>query len=359
MLLRRFDLDDKQAGIKLKFDKPKHLTTWEHYYNCYNYTIEKIFNKGFQGSYTFNSKSRGILFLIRQSFELCIKHNIELNELKIPNSHDFNQLYLAFNGKNIIPQEFKDVIEKINFDSDGTCYRYYQEKESGKPYFTFNNRIELAELIKDYASIPSSSKFIKGNICEVFDYVDRRKIWDLTFHMGECTGLGQIRTQYDEVIEFLIEGILFDGYDINKIYLPLLFLIRHSLELALKFNLLKAAKISTLVPAKEYDNMHSLAQLYNCFGGEDGFLSRVNVAQMPDLTKKQYELYKQQYQELNGAIHDLDINSMYFRFPVDIKGKKHSLNLKSYGIIKILRLYYMTDPFITFTVDVLEQEGIV
>jgi hypothetical protein len=114
-----------------------------------------------------------------------------------------------------------------------------------------------------------------------------------------------------------------------------------------------------LVPDKKYDKMHSLAQLYNCFGGEDGFLSRIDITKMTDLTKKQYELYKQQYEELNGAMHDLDINSMYFRFPVDIKGKTHSINLKSNGIIKILQLYYMTDPFITFTVDILEQEGIV
>ena len=156
MLLRRFDFDDKQAEIKFQFDKKKHLSTWEHYYDCYNYAIEKIIIKGFQQNYAFNCRARGLLFLIRHSFELCIKYNLELNDLKIPNSHDFQDLFPVFGNKRVIPEKFKNIIDKINYDSDGSCYRYYMDKDTDKPYFTYANRIEIADLLKDYNKIPSS-----------------------------------------------------------------------------------------------------------------------------------------------------------------------------------------------------------
>ena len=79
---------------------------------------------------------------------------------------------------------------------------------------------------------------------------------------------------------------------------------------------------------------------------------------LPEETKKQYDAYKIQYEELNESIHQLDTNSMYFRFPVDNKGKHHPLYMKGERLYKILKLYYLTDPFITFTLDVLEEEGI-
>jgi len=359
MLLRKFDFEDKQSEEKFRFDKKRHLSTWEHYSDCYDYAISKIFNKGFKRNYAFNCRARGILFLIRHSFELTLKTNLESNNLLIPNSHNFSDLFSAFGDLNIVPESFKKLTTKIDYDSDGSCYRYYKDKNTEKPFFSYANQIEIADLLKDYNGISRNDTLKIGEICEEFKYNDKRIQWDLTFHMGECWGLGHIRTQYDEVIEFLVEGVLFENYDINKIYLPLLFLIRHSLELALKFNLQEARKVSpTKVQDKKYDDMHSLSQLYNCFGGVNGYLSKLDLSKMSEETKKQYDAYKIQYEELNESIHQLDNNSMYFRFPVDNKGKHHPLYMKGEGLYKILKLYYLTDPFITFTLDVLEEEGI-
>jgi len=358
MLLRRFDFTDKVSRDKFIFDKEIHLSTWEHYCECYSYALRKIFNKGLSRNYAFNCRARGVLFLIRHYFEISLKRNLALNGYDVPNTHNLEDLLESFDNQDLIPSDFKDLVSIIDLDPDGACYRYYIDKETGKPFFNYGDKIEISEFIKKYNGFESSDNFKLDQICESFDYDNRRKKWDLTFHMGECRGLGHIRTQYDEVIEFLVEGVLFENYDVNKVYLPLLFLVRHSLELALKFNILEARKITDIVSDKRIEKIHSLEKLYNLFGGTNGYINKLNLEKMDPKTKEQLDNYKQQYEGLNTTIHQLDTNSMFFRFPVDRKGKNHSIYMKGHRLFEILKLYYLTDPFITFTNDVLMEEGL-
>jgi hypothetical protein len=359
MLLRKFNFEDKKAEESFQFDKKKHLSNWEHYSNCYNYAILKIFNKGFKQNYAFDCRARAILFLVRHSLELTIKKNLETNGLHIQNTHNFEYLFPAFDEKVVVPKGFYELTKKFNHDSDGSCYRYYKNKVNEKPYFKSGDRIVLSEILKEYNQIPRSEEFEIGEICEEFEYDNKKIQWDLTLHMGESIGLSQIRTEYDNVIEFLVEGVLENEYDINKIYLPLLFLIRHALELALKSNLQAARKISPdKVQDIDFDSIHSLSKLYRYFGDDTGYLSKLDLSKMSEETKKQYSAYKAQYEELNNVIHQLDSNSLFFRFPVDTKGKIQPIFFKGDSLYKILKLYYLTDPFITFTLDVLEDEGI-
>jgi hypothetical protein len=241
------------------------------------------------------------------------------------------------------------------FGGDGSAFRYLTDKSTGDPYFAYADQIEVAGILEKYNAIPSTPDFVLGKIVGDFDFQDRRKIWDLTFHMGECQTLGQIRTQYDEVIEFLIEGILMNDYDLQKLYLPLLFLIRHSLELALKDYIYETQSLSDLIKDKDYTHEHSLARLFNCY---DYFLSKVPLTQMSPVAKAQYEGYKPMYDQLHGIIHDLDVNSRYFRYPVDKNNSSYRFGLKPGQFIELLKLYYFVDPFITFTNIVLQEEGL-
>lgn len=359
MILRKFNFDDETAKRKFRFVRNEHKSSWEHYSDCYNYVLFKIFNKGLQRNYAFNCRGRAILFLLRHSFELTLKRALEARNYPIPNTHIFSDIYSSFPKEFSIPESFKNVVTLIDHDTDGSCYRYYRNKETKSPFFVLGNQIEIVPLLKAYNEIPRNKDFFIGEICEDFDYGNNRIRWDLTFHMGECHNDGTIRTQYDEVIEFLVEGVLYDNYDFRYVYLPLLYLIRHSLELGLKSNLQHAAGFSPdKVPAKEYDKIHSLAQLYNCFGGANGYLSRLDLTKMSEETKKQFDSYKAEYEELNEVVHQLDTNSQYLRYPVDLNGKHHPLYINNNGFIKILRLYYLTDPFTSFTLDVLLDEGI-
>lgn len=358
MLLRKFDFTDKESRDKFIFDKEIHLSTWEHYCECYSYTLQKIFHKGLSRNYAFNCRARGILFLIRHYFEICLKRNLALNGYEVQITHDLEELLGGFENQDLIPDGFTEIISEINYDSDGTCFRYYIDKETGKPFFNYNDQIEISELIKRYYELESSDNFKLNQICEPFDYENRRKKWDLTFHMGESSGLGLIRTQYDEVIEFIVEGVLFENYDVNKVYLPLLFLVRHSLEIALKFNILEAREMTDVVSDKKIEKKHSLEQLYNLFGGSNGYINKLDLEKMDSNTKEQLDNYKLQYKQLNTTIHQLDTNSMFFRFPVDKKGKNHTIYMKGHRLFEILKLYYLTDPFITFTNQVLMEEGL-
>ena len=102
--------------------------------------------------------------------------------------------------------------------------------------------------------------------------------------------------------------------------------------------------------------MHSLAELYNDFGG---FLSKLDLSTMHIETKNQLNDFKNQYQKLNKLINRIDSNSYFFRFPIDKKGKKHDLVLEKDDFFKIIKLLYFTDGFKTFTLPVLEDEGII
>jgi len=355
MLLRTFDFTDRESRDKFILNKNTHLSTWEHYCDCYSYALREIFNKGFSRNYAFNCRAKGILFLVRHYFEICLKRNLVLNGYKVPNTHDLDEVLKSFVNQNLIPSDFRDAISAINFDN-GTCFRYYIDSETGRPFFNNGDQIEISELIKKYNRLETSDTFKLEKICESFDYENRRKKWDLTFHMGECRGLGTIRTQYDEVIEFLVEGILCESYNVNKVYLPLLFMVRHSIEIALKFNILKARKITKIVLNKKLENIHSLEKLYNLFGGNSGYLNKLDLNKMHPKTKEQLDEYITKYKILNGAIHQLDTNSISFRFPVDAKGCKHPIHITENTLFEILKLYYLTDTFITFTNDVLMEE---
>jgi len=354
MLFKNFDFENEAAINLFNIKDADYSSTWEHYYNSYNYSIQKLLEKGLQHNYALNCRARSIMFLIRQSLELCLKCNIEKQGKAIPLTHDFNELFNEFNDSLPPPSELKTIIEKIDFDKDGGCYRYYADKIENKPYFTYDNKIELSEIIKQYNLISPANGFLIGKISNPFDYDSRVIKWDLTFHLGECRNLHHVRTQYDMATEFLIEGILIDNYKAELLYLPLLFLMRHSLELALKANIFEIQKLSSLIKSKNYSHEHSLMTLYNCYAD---YLSKIDLTALSDDTKLQLLLFQEKYIELNDIIHRLDTNSRSFRFPVDKDSKAYVLDIGKIKLTDILKLYYFTDPFITFTNAVLEEAG--
>jgi hypothetical protein len=355
MLFKKFNFDDKESINKISIDKKKHSSTWQHYYLSYNYTLDKIFEKGLKQNYAFNSKARSIMFLLRHSFELCLKYNLELRKKSIPVSHAFSEIIQQFD-KTIIPIGLINCIDSINLDKDGACYRYYRNSKTKTPCFSYKDQIALSPILKKYNSISARKRFKLGKICREFNYNNKMIQWSLTFHMGECHRLGQIRTQYDETIELLIEGILLQGFDVNRLLLPLLFLIRHSLELALKSNILELQRVSDLIKTEDIENEHSLVRLYNIYSN---FLDKIDIKGLDESTQSQLEDYKEKYTILNDTLHQLDSNSRYFRYPVDKTGLAHTIKLSKFTLIDILKLYYFTDPFITFTNYVLQEYGLV
>jgi hypothetical protein len=356
MLFQKFDFSNAASTASFQINPDVFQPTWEYYYNQYNTSVFRIIEKGLTRNYPFNCRSRPLSFLIRHALELCLKSNLSSHNRPIPLEHDLATLYTTFNNDTIIPDPFKEVAALVDFDRDGAAFRYYLNPAANQPYFDYSDKIELGVFFEIMNNLPKSPVFRVQQMAPVVDYRQRKRAWDLTLHMGECRQLAHIRTQYDETIEFMIEGVLVENWNVEELYLPLMFLLRHSLEIALKYNIAEVQRYAPeLIKEKNFRAEHSLVTLYNVYRN---FLNNLDQSIMDNDVREQLRNYEQAYAGFNSLIHDLDTNSRYFRFPVDKQGVGHRINLRTMNLIDILRLYYHLDPFITFTNDVLEDQGL-
>lgn len=315
-----------------------------------------MIEKGLSRNYAFNCRARAILFLIRHNFEIYLKYNLEIHGQSIPLSHDLIELCGSFAEPSIVPDDFKSACTLVNPDRDGAAYRYYFDRFNNKPFFTYKDRPEIGLVMEHYSSIDPHTGFRIGDLFPDVDYRNRRTWWDLTFHLGECQQLAHIRTQYDETLEYIIEGILLEGWDVTRLYLPMMFLIRHSLEIALKYNIDEVQRSSSLIKGQDFSQEHSLATLFRVY---NDFLNRLDTTKMDAEVATQLLDFQKQYASLNDQIHILDAHSRYFRFPIDKQGNPYRIDLKRIDLVELLKLYYYTDPFITFTNNVMEEQGLI
>lgn len=354
MLLEDIRIEGKDEKFKISNDL--HSSSWEHYYESYNYALEKIIEGEINAYYPYNKKARSLMFLFRHNIELCLKYNLHKNNKDIPISHNFPKIIEADIDGNIIPKGLKKIISDIRpYDhDDGSCHRYFYDKNNSKPYFSNDNDsiFNLGDVLNKYNEIKNSRTFEIKKIAKDCEYSNRVLNWNLTLYLGQCHGLGQLRTHYDFAIISLVNGIKFKKFDAGKLYLPLLFLIRHSFELALKFNIINVQSKSSLMKSKDYSNEHSLARLYNCY---KGFLDTIDKQKLPPGIRKQFDKYKADYNNLNTKFHILDKNSRYFRYPVNREGESHDMPKEKIKLVEMLNSYYELDSFITFTNDILEH----
>lgn len=354
MLFERIDFENESQIKKFIITRKFDCNTWSDYYNSYNYALRSVLEEGYAKSYALNCKAKCILFLVRHSVELCLKLNLDNQKIDVPNTHIFDDIVKAFPENYELPDNLNKIMGLIDMDEDGSCYRYALNKTTNKNYFTLGQTLNVFEILQLHWSIDNSNEFIIGNIFSVVEFT-KMKLWDLTFHLGEANLIGQIRTQYDHCIEVLVIGIIEDRFDINELFVPLMFMIRHSLELALKSNILEVQKFSTLIKSKDYSNEHSLARLFNCY---KDYLTKLDSSKLSDELNEQIEKYLENYAQLNEVIHQLDNNSQHFRFPTNGKGESHNVQLSKISFVDVLKLYYYTDPFLTFSNTVLEENGI-
>ncbi|MFV9552576.1 hypothetical protein [Algibacter sp. PT7-4] len=163
--------------------------------------------------------------------------------------------------------------------------------------------------------------------------------------------------QYKNAIDELVNGIE-KNIPIDTISLPLLFMIRHSIELGLKANILKLQEVNLTIDKIKLGGTksHSIEILYNKF------------EEHLNLIKERYEIRKSIQEEINNylksfeplknKLHKLDKGSFNFRYPVDVKGNYNFNWDKEENISDIINLYYKIQPFIIFTNRILYEEGV-
>lgn len=349
MILDRINLNKEGIKDKLKFSSSFHKPSWKHYYENYNNVLTYISAKGLEGNYIINRQSMAYLFIMRHTFEVLLKYSLEQQGKTLPLTHNLSTIYSLFNPE--IPSKMEQAIAIINKDEDGSCYKYINNK-AGVPYWGIE-KLEVLDVLKLCKQSAFSSLLLK-DLDSGINWGSKKLTWDFTCHMNEIRTLGQLRTCYDFSITTILDGVANDEININDIYLPLLFLVRHSLEIALKFNLCRLQIATTTQTQRLIASYHSLESLYNNYMLYIKLYESVLINEVAE----EYANLKTKYECLNKIIHNLDTNSQAFRYPTDNNGAAIKLNLKPNMIYEVIELYYFTDSFITFTIEVFRENGI-
>lgn len=352
----KLDFNNKNLLKNIKYDggyKP----TWKYYNGQYAYCIRCIIEHGVQAPYTLNIAGHSIVCLFQHFIELNLKHNLELNKATIPKIHNLKQIEETYKNNNLtLPIGITALISQLDeYDKvgDGTCWRYYFDKK-GNIFFPSICRLNFAIFIEIISSITNTEHFkINEDFCEINKLVQKKE-WDFVFHLHEVRSTGNVRASFNWLIKVLIEGIIENKFLFNKLYLPLLYLIRHSLELGLKINIIEIQEVSELINKKDYSDEHSLEKLFNCL---HGFLEKIEIEKLDEILQRQLNNYIKKYKMLNKIIHNLDTHSLTFRYPVNDE-KKLILNKSVINSTNIFKLLNEIEPFLDFTTVVLKEVGV-
>lgn len=354
-MIRSFDDLDLSNRQKLELRKPNDQSSWTGYRHQYSRVVDLLVELGTKGNYAINPKAKPILYLVMHRLELNLKEQLNDRKLPVPHTHELLKLSEMFGESDPIYGLGK-VLATTMKDTDGSQFKYAVDPSTGRPFFTSLDKFYLAKFLGDFNQLSAATKGELIAILPFFDYEDRILSWDFTFHLGESTKDAIIKTQYDEVIHFLITKVLDGSVGIEDIYLPLLFLIRHAMELGLKSNLQELMEKGLVVIKGGIEREHSLQRLANLY---NVFLDSLNVDSLPADLATELQDYKRKFSELYSKVHTLDFNSMAFRYPCDKDGEPYDFRPKIASLLEILESYYFIAPFIKYTNSVLQDHSII
>lgn len=343
------DRFSKENERKFRLPVSEYQISWKYYYIQYSKVFDFLLSIANKKQYQINCQHRSFMFIFRHTVELMLKYVANEKEIEPLNTHNLKEL------ANYIHTDFSTLISTLPnlfAEDDGAIFRYDTSKD-GRPYFgeyhilhTYSDCQAFVQFARSY-----KERFSLYPISQEIDVNDKIVKHELSFYTNECRGLGVIRSHYDYTIDMLVKGVVNGHLSINEIYLPLFFLLRHGIELALKSNI---QDIGNKVPIEELQKIggtHSIEKLYHIL------LSYIRpaVEKIPqgDKFRIETESFVKDVSKLNNCIHNLDVHSRAFRFP----NMESPLALKKKSLIDALKLYYSTDAFLTNAVNVLLFAG--
>lgn len=332
---------------KLKINETIHLRTWEFYYKQYDKAFCLLLDISKKRKYQTNYKFMPFMFLLWHSLELFLK--LKCKNKGIPfeeyaRSHVIKDLF----AKSCIQDEsFAESFKALQCESTGECWRYPFDK-NGNLQFQDSNVVDAYAACRHYC-------FLTQGI-DVLAKFENDKIYknELTFHTNECQNMGLLVTQYDIAINDIIQAITKNDVSVNEIYLPLLFLIRHSLESNLKSSMLDMGNALDIKQKNLIHKSHSLHKLYNTIAT---FLNSA-IEKLSDKALKDESItLRNKVISYIDEMHKLDANSYEFRFPFQKNQKLTDYVPSAKDIIRILQLYIDSNSYLCFAVEVLKNAG--
>lgn len=155
---------------------------------------------------------------------------------------------------------------------------------------------------------------------------------------------------YKRSFDILIKDVLVTDFHVDYIAYPILFLVRHCMELGLKTNIRYFAKYSEkddYVKARTHD----LENLFRAFKMHvdktfETLKTKYGIEVERD-DKKSFKELCEEVEKLNNTFHLLDKNSDAFRYPID---KKQNPSLKKGERINIIDVAELLEKSITLFV---------
>lgn len=340
MILGKRIIGESNKDI-FKIDVVKLDFTWYGYLGQYAKVLNLLVEVGIKERACLRQQFMPFLFIFRHVIELTIKYELKKRGLSFEDIHNVRELSLPLGNE--LPSDFYYEFSKLRIDNDGDCFRYI-ETVDGKHHFNRNEVIEALPILEYYSKWYNN----KGKIDVIpiynVDGNNKKQRDNFLFRIIDCEYLGVMRTQYDTAITTLLKAMVENKCSVEEIFMPLMFMLRHSVELGLKDNL----KVANLNKGRE----HKLRTLFNTLSKK---VITNCLCRMPDSyiqLKQETEQYKERIEELSDSISILDNHAKNFRFPCD-----GTISFSTDTLIKVYDLYSLSDTFLTFGTNVLAEYG--
>lgn len=347
ILERKKFLDELLQGNLLKIKVGIHERTWEFYHKQYHKAFYILLQKAKEKCYSTNSQFRPFLFLMRHSLELYLKGQItNLVGLNLIKTHSISDLCVHVPTCNA---KFLKSFSCLRCDSEGDCWRYLLDK-NGALYFSWSDNIDAFDACDYYCKL-----LCQG---ESLDRLKQDRIfrWELTFQPVESSKLGLIATQYDSAIAVILHAIRDKRITVNDVYLPLLFLLRHSLEIKLKMTIVDLREKISDADYQRSCGTHSVKVLYDIL---EGLIDKaINPISDPKF-KGVCEAACRSTVSYTNLIDTLDRNSLSFRFLKDKRGNDSNFVPTPNYVSDLLRAYRESDSFLCFGILYLHEDIII
>lgn len=338
--------DKKELAINneiYKIDISKINYSWEGYLSQYVKVLDVLIKEGLNNGNSLKQQFMPFLFVFRHIIELTIKNHLKKQGIT-NDTHNIKNLTNSLLGE--LPKCFLDNFSDLKLDGEGDSFRYIEDKNSQKHY-AGNEVIDALKILNSYEKWHHSKGMINVLPIVHADIRRRSQYNNFIFYIQDCRYLGVLRTQYDTCVSTLITAIKKNDVSVEEILMPLMLLIRHSIELGLKDNLEDI--VSPEDKKKMMKKGHKLRGLYNIL--TNGYLQKC-IHEISDCNfKNQTEIFLQTIERLSNTISLLDNNSLDFRFPIK------TIQLTDNTLIETYELYKSSDTFLTIGTGVLIEYG--
>jgi hypothetical protein len=174
------------------------------------------------------------------------------------------------------------------------------------------------------------------------------KRWKFESYLGFNSSWWSYYAQYKNNIDDIINSIENNQNKIDTISLPLLFNIRHCLELGFKANILDFQKLNTEIPQIKLGDKksHSLNELFILFEKHISLALEKQI--ISEVNKEELLKHLKNINALKTYLSVLDESSFNFRYPTDINNNLNFSFNKKINICEIINLFYEIQSFFIF-----------